>query len=193
MPEGNSPLQVVVGLRNPGAEYEGTRHNIGYQALVELADRQGLRLKRGPLRVRCQVARSPQVILAAPMTYMNESGRAVGSLLSYFKALPTDLLVLHDDIDLALGRLRLQVGGGSGGHNGIKSLERALSGGEFSRLKIGVGRPPGSRQAADHVLARFTPGEREEAVALVEDAAEVAELWLTDRPRAQEQAAHRGR
>ncbi|HKX74575.1 MAG TPA: aminoacyl-tRNA hydrolase [Acidimicrobiia bacterium] len=186
-------MQVVVGLRNPGTEYEGTRHNIGYDALLELADRLELRLKRGPLRVRCQVARSAEVILAAPLTFMNESGRAVGSLLSYFKALPADLLVLHDDIDLGFGRLRLQVGGGSGGHNGIKSLERALSGREFSRLKIGVGRPVGSREATDHVLGRFTPREKEEAAGLAADAAAVAELWLTDRARAQENAAHRGR
>lgn len=186
-------MQVVVGLRNPGPDYQGTRHNIGYQALAALTERLGVQLKRGPLRVRCQVAKTGDSILAAPMTYMNESGRAVAALLSYFKAAPADLLVMHDDIDLSFGRLRLQVGGGSGGHNGIRSLERALGDRAFSRLKIGVGRPPGSREPADHVLSRFSAGEMAGAEALAGDAAEVAELWLTDRPRAQERAAHRGR
>jgi PTH1 family peptidyl-tRNA hydrolase len=122
---------------------------------------------------------------------MNESGRSVQALLAYFKGEPDDLLVLHDDIDLEFGRLRLQVGGGSGGHNGIKSLERHLGTRDFSRLKIGVGRPPGSREAAEHVLARFSSQEREEADLLVADAAEVAGLWLRDRARAQESAARR--
>jgi len=184
-------VQVVVGLRNPGSDYEGTRHNIGYEALTAFASRLGTNLKRGPLRVRSQVGRAGDTVLATPLTYMNESGRAVKSLLSYFKANPVDLLILHDDIDLEFGRLRLQVGGGSGGHNGIKSLELHLGRRDFSRLKIGLGRPPGSREASDHVLARFSSREREEADLLVGDAADVVELWLSDRPRAQEKAAHR--
>ncbi len=186
-------MQVVVGLRNPGSEYEGTRHNIGYEALLILAEGLGMRLKRGPLRVRCHLARQGDVIVAAPLTFMNESGHAVQALLGYFKAAPFDLLVLHDDIDLEFGRLRLQVGGGSGGHNGIKSLERAFGGPDFSRLKIGVGRPTGSREAVDHVLSRFAVAEREPAAALAADAAAVAQLWITDRLRAQEKAAHRRR
>jgi PTH1 family peptidyl-tRNA hydrolase len=184
-------LRIVVGLRNPGSEYEGTRHNLGYEALTALAKRREAKLKRGPLRVRADVAKSGDLILASPLTFMNDSGRAVRALLSYFKAAPTELLVLHDDIDLAFGRLRLQVGGSSGGHNGIKSLEQHLATKDFSRLKIGVGRPPGSREAADHVLARLSKAERQEADLLVEDAADVAELWLADPARAQEKAAHR--
>lgn len=184
-------MQVVVGLRNPGSEYEGTRHNLGYEVVLALAEKLDGSWKRGPLRVRAHVAKAGDHILATPLTYMNESGRSVQALLSYFKADPQDLLVLHDDIDLEFGRLRLQVNGGSGGHNGIKSLERHLSSRDFSRLKIGVGRPPGSREAADHVLTRFTNKERAEADLLVADAAEVAELWLDDRARAQEKAAHR--
>jgi PTH1 family peptidyl-tRNA hydrolase len=184
-------LRIVVGLRNPGSEYEGTRHNLGYEALTALAQRRETKLKRGPLRVRADVAKSGDLILASPLTFMNDSGRAVRALLSYYKAAPTELLVLHDDIDLAFGRLRLQVGGGSGGHNGIKSLEQHLATKDFSRLKIGVGRPPGSREAADHVLARLSKAERQEADLLVEDAADVGELWLADPARAQEKAAHR--
>lgn len=184
-------MRIVVGLRNPGSEYEGTRHNLGHEVLASLAQRREAKLKRGPLRVRADIAKLGDLILASPLTFMNDSGRAVRALLTYFKVSPNDLLVLHDDIDLAFGRLRLQVNGGSGGHNGIKSLERHLSSNDFSRLKIGVGRPPGSREAADHVLARLSRTERKAADLLVADAADVAELWLVDPERAQEKAAHR--
>ena len=184
-------MRIVVGLRNPGSEYEGTRHNLGYECLTALAQRRESKLKRGPLRVRADVAKLGDLVLASPLTFMNDSGRAVRALVAYFKASPSDLLVLHDDIDLAFGRLRLQVGGGSGGHNGIKSLEQHLATKDFSRLKIGVGRPPGSRGAADHVLARLSKAERKEADLLVDDAADVVEMWLVDQARAQEQAAHR--
>lgn len=184
-------MRIVVGLRNPGSEYEGTRHNLGYEVLTSLIERRKAKLKRGPLRVRADVAKLGDLILASPLTFMNDSGRAVRALLAYFKASPDDLLVLHDDIDLDFGRLRLQVGGGSGGHNGIKSLEQHLATKDFSRLKIGVGRPPGSREAADHVLARLSRAERKEADLLVVDAADVVEMWLVDRARAQEKAAHR--
>jgi PTH1 family peptidyl-tRNA hydrolase len=184
-------LRIVVGLRNQGSDYEGTRHNLGYEALAALARRREAKLKRGPLRVRADVAKLGDLVLASPLTFMNDSGRAVRALLAYFKASPGDLLVLHDDIDLAFGRLRLQVGGGSGGHKGIKSLEQHLATKDFSRLKIGVGRPPGSREAADHVLARLSKAERKEADLLVEDAADVVEMWLVDQARAQEKAAHR--
>jgi PTH1 family peptidyl-tRNA hydrolase len=186
-------VPVICGLRNPGAQYQGTRHNIGYEVIRALASRHQAHLKRGPLRVRAEIARlvQPEVLLMAPMTFMNESGRAVRAVLSYYKIEASDLLVVHDDIDLDFGRLRIQVGGGSGGNNGIRSVEAHLGHRDFSRLKIGVGRPPGSKQAAGHVLANFSKAEREEAVLLVEDAADVVERWLVDRARAQEMAAHR--
>jgi PTH1 family peptidyl-tRNA hydrolase len=126
-------------------------------------------------------------------TFMNETGAAVRSALDYYKLSPDDLLVVHDDIDLPFGRLRVQVGGGSGGHNGVRSIERALGTKEFSRLKTGVGRPPGSQDPADFVLRRFSKKERPEVDLMVEDAADVVERWLGDRARAQELAAHRGR
>jgi PTH1 family peptidyl-tRNA hydrolase len=127
------------------------------------------------------------------MTYMNESGRAVRSLLDYFRLAPEDILVIHDDIDLPFGRLRLQVGGGSGGHNGLRSIESALGTKEFSRLKLGVGRPPGPMDPADFVLRPFTRAERPEVDLMIEDAADVVELWPSDPTRAQELAARRGR
>jgi PTH1 family peptidyl-tRNA hydrolase len=124
---------------------------------------------------------------------MNESGRVVRSVLDYWKVATVDLLVVHDDIDLAFGRLRLQVAGGTGGHNGVRSVERSLGTRDFSRLKLGVGRPPGSVTPADHVLRPFTKEERPEVGLLVDDAADVVEEWVQDRARAQEMAAHRGR
>lgn len=131
-----------------------------------------------------------RVVLAKPIRFMNESGEAVRALVDYFKS--DRLLVVHDDIDLALGRLRLQVGGGSGGHNGVKAIIAVLGAG-FPRLKVGVGRPPGSQDPADFVLERFSKSERSEVDLLVPDGAEVVERWLTDPARAQELAAHRGR
>jgi PTH1 family peptidyl-tRNA hydrolase len=122
---------------------------------------------------------------------MNDSGRAVGSLRSYYKVDSEDMLVLHDDIDLAFGRLRLQKAGGSGGHNGIRSLEQHLGTKDFWRLKLGVGRPPGKQDPAQHVLKRFTKGERAEVDLMVEDGADVVMRWLEDPARAQELAAHR--
>jgi len=122
---------------------------------------------------------------------MNDSGRAVGSLRSYYKVDSEDLLVLHDDIDLAFGRLRLQKAGGSGGHNGIRSLEQHLGTKDFWRLKLGVGRPPGNQDPAQHVLKRFSKDERSEVDLMVEDASDVVERWLEDPARAQELAAHR--
>lgn len=171
----------------------GTRHNLGFEVVAALARRLNQRLKRGPLRVRSEVARvsGRNLILTAPLTFMNDSGRSVAGVLAYYKV-PTDqLLVIHDDIDLAFGRLRLQVGGGSGGNNGIRSIEAHLGHREFSRLKLGVGRPPGTREAAEHVLRPFAKAERVEAELLIEDAADVAERWLEDPVRAQEMAAHR--
>lgn len=134
-----------------------------------------------------------RVLYFAPNTYMNESGGAVKAAMAYYKVASGDLLVIHDDIDLAFGRLRIQVAGGSGGHNGIRSVEESLGTKEFSRLKIGVGRPPGSMDPADFVLRQFSKGERSDVEVLMEDAADVAEQWLGNRDRAQEKAAHRGR
>ncbi|MEE9533026.1 MAG: aminoacyl-tRNA hydrolase [Acidimicrobiia bacterium] len=190
-------MQVVVGLRNPGADYERSRHNVGFDVLARVVDRADQSFGRAPSRVRGMVAQSrvgeDRVLYFAPNTYMNESGGAVKAVMAYYKVASGDLLVIHDDIDLAFGRLRIQVAGGSGGHNGIRSVEESLGTKEFSRLKIGVGRPPGSMDPADFVLRQFSKGERSEVEVLKEDAADVAEQWLGNRDRAQEEAAHRGR
>lgn len=188
-------MKLIVGLRNPGSDYEGTRHNVGAEVLLVLARRHGAKFKRGPLRVRCELADlrigDQRALLVAPMSYMNESGGPVKAALAYHKTELADMLAIHDDIDLEFGRLRLQVGGGTGGHNGIKSMERSLGTREFSRLKMGVGRPPGRQDPAQYVLERFPKAQREEVDLQVEDAADVVEQWLADPRRAQETAARR--
>ena len=193
----NSPVLVVVGLRNPGADYEGTRHNLGYELVEHVLERSGESFGRAPARLRAMVAQvghgPNRVLFVAPNTFMNDSGSAVHAALSYYKADARDLLVVHDDIDLPFGRLRLQVAGGSGGNNGVRSIESALGTKEFSRLKVGVGRPPGSLNPADFVLRIFTKSERPEVDLMVDDGADVVELWSTDRARAQQLAAIRGR
>lgn len=188
-------MRVVVGLRNPGADYVGTRHNVGAEIVERVVDRSGVSPGKAPSRVSGAIAQTGvgdgRTLFLLPYVFMNDSGRAVRSTLDYYKVQPGDLLVVHDDIDLPFGRLRLQVAGGSGGHNGIRSVESALGTKEFSRLKVGVGRPPGSQDPADYVLRTFSNSERPAVDVMVEDAADVVERWLDDRERAQEMAALR--
>ena len=193
----SNQVHMVVGLRNPGTDYDGTRHNAGHEVVARAAARHDVRFGRAPSRVRCEVAQfgagDSRVLFVVPSTFMNESGSAVRSAVSYFGIDLSRMLVVHDDIDLAFGRLRLQVNGGSGGHNGIRSLEKALGTPDFSRLKLGVGRPPGSMDPADFVLRPFSKAERGEVDVIIEEAADVVDQWLTDPARAQEMAAVRGR
>lgn len=191
----SSPGHALIGLRNPGQKYDGTRHNVGYEVVLRIAGQLGSPLGRPPRRVGAEISRAvvggSKVLLVAPTVFMNESGRAVSSALSYFKVASAETLLIHDDIDLAFGRLRVQEAGGSGGHNGIRSVERCLGGPGFWRLKVGVGRPPGLMDPADYVLGPFARSEMKEVEMMVADAAEVATLWLTDRERAKEQASLR--
>ena len=193
----NSPVRVVVGLRNPGPDYHGTRHNVGYEVVERVLGRAGETLGKAPSRLRVLAAQvgvaRDRVLYLAPNTFVNESGGPVRAALDYYGVETGSMLVIHDDIDLAFGRLRVQVAGGSGGHNGIRSVEKSLGTKDFTRLKVGVGRPPGSMDPANFVLRPFTKLERPEVDLIVEDAADVVELWLSDRDRAQELAAHRGR
>lgn len=193
----NNPVRVVVGLRNPGPDYDGTRHNVGAEVVQLVVERSGESPGRAPSRISGMITQvgvgADRSLFLLPYTYMNQSGDPVRATLDYFKVVPGDLLVVHDDIDLPFGRLRLQVAGGSGGHNGIRSVERALGTKEFSRLKVGVGRPPGSQEPSTYVLHQFSKQERPEVDLMVNDAADVVERWLDDRMRAQEMAAHRGR
>lgn len=190
-------MRVVVGLRNPGADYENTRHNVGYEVVLRVLADLGESLGRAPRRLRGMEAQwgsgEERTLFFVPNSFMNESGGPVKAALDYYGIGLEDLLVAHDDIDLPFGRLRLQVNGGSGGHNGIRSLEKSLGSNQFSRLKVGVGRPPGEMDPADYVLSRFSRREASEVEAMISDAAAVVELWLTDREKAVELAARRGR
>ena len=185
-------MRIIVGLRNPGREYASTRHNVGAEAVASLAESHQASWRRRPLRSRSETAGvrvgGQRVLLGLPLRMMNVSGGPVGYLVKYNRAAVEDLLVVHDDIDLPFGRLRVRSGGGAGGHNGIKSVVKALGSDGFWRLKIGVGRPPSGMDPADYVLKRFRSAERSTIAQAVEMAAEVAELWIQD-PRAARQSA----
>jgi len=188
-------MKVVVGLRNPESAYTGTRHNIGSEVVEALAERHHTAIKRGPLRVRADVANivvgSHKAILALPRVNMNISGPPIRSVLQYYKVDETDLLVIHDDMDLPYAKLRLHEGRGAGGHNGVKSVMQSVGSREFWRLKIGVGRPPGRMDPAAFVLKRFSKDERDEMNILVQDAADVVETFLADSEQAIQQAGQR--
>jgi PTH1 family peptidyl-tRNA hydrolase len=175
---------VIVGLRNPGADYAGTRHNLGAEVVAALAGRHDFNLSRGPLRVRAEMGQGTigevPAALVLPLPYMNDSGPVVAGALRWYHLGPERLLVVHDDIDLPFGKLRIAAGRGSGGHNGVRSVMRSLGDAEFTRLKLGVGRPPGRMDPATFVLRRFDPAERPEVDLLVDDAADVVETALMD-------------
>ena len=165
---------IVVGLGNPGRRYKGTRHNVGQEAVHHLAARLGVRLQDdGWARTGKGRVEGAALFLAIPETYMNASGQAVKDLLRRRRRGPADLLVVHDDMDLSLGHLRLRPGNGPGGHNGVRSIIEDLGTGMFPRLRIGIGRPPAGVDPTAFVLDRFTPEERhtiDEAVAVAADA-----------------------
>ena len=176
-------MKLIVGLGNPGAKYSGTRHNIGFAVLDEIARRRGLTFESAPTdaliaRSRAGGDDQPAVMLGKPLTFMNDSGRAVGALLRYFKIAPGDLLVIVDEVQLPLARLRARPRGSAGGHNGLKSLIEHL-GSEFSRLRVGVGRGDARRDLADHVLARFDKEETAEVERMTTRAADAAEMFVT--------------
>ena len=166
---------VAVGLANPESEYGGTRHNIGADAVRVLAARLGCSLGANK-RVRCATAevtdRGEKLVLAVPLSYMNESGGPVQALMSWFKVPTEHLIVLHDEIDLPTGVIRVKFGGGTAGHNGLRDVSRRLGTRDFFRVRIGVGRPPGRQDAADYVLRRFTTAEREVIDVAIEEAAD---------------------
>src|SRR4051794_8581926 len=178
---------LVVGLGNPGAEYAGTRHNVGADTVALLAARHGGALKRSKERALTGEVRigAKRVALAFPQTYYNESGTAVLLLVRRHGIVDTrQLVVVHDELDLEPGRLKVKVGGGLAGNNGLKSIKAHLHSDDFVRVRIGVGKPPGRQQGADHVLRRPGKAERAELDAMIETAADAVELILSDGPEA---------
>jgi PTH1 family peptidyl-tRNA hydrolase len=154
---------LVIGLGNHGGGYANTRHNVGWMALDELTKRGrfGKERREGPARVTEGSVDGFELVLARPQTYMNLSGRAAVHLVDRFGVAPADVIVVHDDLDLPLGRLRLRRNGSPGGQKGVKSLADSLRFKDFIRVRIGIGRPPEEMDPTDYVLRRFTPDERE--------------------------------
>jgi len=175
-------LWLVVGLGNPGPEYSGNRHNVGFGVVEALASRMGGRFKSHKARADVIEGRlaGQRVVLAKPRSYMNESGGPVSALRDFFKVPLDRLVVVHDELDLPYAGLRLKLGGGDNGHNGLKSLRRSLGSGDFNRVRFGIGRPPGRMDAAAFVLRDFSAAERKELDVLVEHAAEAIEALVVD-------------
>ncbi len=180
-------MKAIVGLGNPGAKYQGTRHNVGFAVVDDVAGRAGVAFASAPVNALVARWRDPAgatTLLVKPLTYMNESGHAVAGLLHYYKIALVDVLVIVDEAQLPLGKLRARARGSAGGHNGLKSLIAHL-GEEFSRLRVGIGRGAeegdgrARRDLADHVLSRFDAAEQEEAEQMVSRAADAVETFIT--------------
>ena len=169
---------LVVGLGNPGSTYAGNRHNVGQMVLATLAHRTptGFRNHRG----NAAVAASGPAILAMPNTFMNASGAPVAALLRFYGLEPERLIVVHDELDIPFDSLRLKHGGGHGGHNGLRDIIAAIGTGDFTRVRVGIGRPPGRQDAADFVLRDFNADERQVLPVLLSDAADAAELVIAE-------------
>ena len=157
-------MKLVVGLGNPGAEYDDTRHNVGFMAVDHIANE--LRIKFKEKIANSAVAtgqfRGEKVVLVKPLGYMNLSGKSVAMLMGHFSTRPSDLTVLHDDLDIQLGKVKIKKNGGSAGHNGIGSIIEEIGTGDFRRLRIGIGRPPEGGDVSGYVLSPFT--EEEESI-----------------------------
>ncbi len=169
-------MKAIVGLGNPGREYAGTRHNIGFDVLDEVARRWHVQLRPWKSVADVAVVSTRGVVLVEPQTYMNLSGDAVSRIAAFHKLEPADVLVVVDEVQLPLGRLRVRRNGSAGGHNGLKSIIQHI-GAEFPRLRVGVGRGDPSWDLADHVLSKFGREEREAVADLVSRAADAVELF----------------
>jgi len=182
---------LVIGLGNPDDEYAGTRHNAGAMVVARLAERAGAKLKRS--RNRAQVAEirdgDERVVLARPTSYVNESGGPASLLARWYKTPPERIIVVHDEIDLAAGKLQIRRGGGTAGHNGVKDIVKALGSPEFLRVRIGVGRPPGRQDPADYVLEPVPKRQAEDFAVLLERAAD-ATMDLVHLPLERAQDRH---
>jgi PTH1 family peptidyl-tRNA hydrolase len=176
-------LKLLVGLGNPGRDYAGHRHNLGFVVVERLASRLGIALAQEKFEARFGQGdvEGHRILLLEPQTYMNGSGAAVAAAVRFYKVGLKDLLVVHDELDLPFGRLQLKRGGGTGGHNGLESIVERLGEEGFARLRVGIGKPPGpnaKERVVGHVLHDFSAEERAELPALIDRAAEMAESWL---------------
>ncbi|MDZ5078710.1 aminoacyl-tRNA hydrolase [Nesterenkonia sp. HG001] len=180
-----SDTWLIAGLGNPGSRYRHTRHNIGHMVLDELVDRMDAKYTRTKVGAQVVAARlglgGPKVVLAVSEGYMNTSGKPIRGLIDYFDVDPARLVVVHDEVDLDFGRIKLKRGGSEGGHNGLKSITQHLRGDrDYIRVRVGVSRPPGRMETADYVLQKFSPDQADELPQLVQRAADAVELIITE-------------
>lgn len=177
---------LVVGLGNPGPRYELTRHNVGQLVLDVLAERARAKFRAHPrgradvIETRLGTPPGTRAVLARPRSYMNTSGSPVASLSTYYKVPPERIVLLYDEMDLPFGTLRLKLGGGDNGHNGVRSVRASLDTGEFHRMRFGLGRPPGRQDPADYVLSDFSSTERKELPYFLDRAADAVECLVVD-------------
>ncbi|WP_297082499.1 aminoacyl-tRNA hydrolase [uncultured Demequina sp.] len=184
---------LVIGLGNPGDDYAATRHNVGQMVLEELATRGGGALSiHKKTRTRAATVRlaAQPVVLGAPMSFMNVSGGPVSSLAKYHSVDPAAVIVIHDELDIPFGDVRLKRGGGSGGHNGLKDVTKALGTPDYVRVRVGIGRPPGRMEPAAFVLKPFGSTERAELPFLIDTAADAVEAVLADGLESAQQRFH---
>jgi PTH1 family peptidyl-tRNA hydrolase len=171
-------MVLVLGLGNPGRRYDATRHNAGFRVVDRLAERRSLSFDKN--QFGALVTSTDRMILAKPQGYMNLSGQAAASLRGFYKVADSDIVVVHDEVDLPFGEVRVKIGGGTAGHNGVKDVAEKLGTRDFVRVRFGVGRPPEGWETADYVLSPFTGEETAEVPALVDRAADAVEHIVTD-------------
>lgn len=185
---------LIVGLGNPGAQYQGNRHNVGQMVLDELAGRIGGSFKTHKTRAQVLEGRlgigGPRVVLAKPMSYMNLSGGPVAALASFYGIEPDHVVAVHDEIDIPFNTVKLKSGGGEGGHNGLRDMSKALSTKDYLRVRVGVGRPPGRMETADYVLRDFGTAERKELPFLLDEAADAVDVLVREGLTAAQQKFH---
>jgi len=175
-------VKIIVGLGNPGVHYQWTRHNVGFRVVDQLSEVQRIPICFRRFKAHYGIGRihSQDVVLVKPLTFMNLSGEAVRKIANTFSVEKEDLIVVHDDLDLALGRLRVKRKGGDGGHQGVRSIIEAMGGNTFLRLKVGIGRPPRGVDPADYVLSSFVEEDELEIRSTLSKAAETVEVILSE-------------
>ena len=185
---------LIIGLGNPGAQYQGNRHNVGQMVLDELAARMGAGFKSHKARAQVLEGRlgigGPRVVLAKPMSYMNVSGGPTAALANFYGITPDHVVAVHDEIDIPFNTVKLKTGGGEGGHNGLRDISKALATKDYLRVRVGVGRPPGRMETADYVLRDFGTAELKELPFLLDEAADAVEILLRDGLTAAQQKFH---
>jgi len=179
-PDAAESRWLIVGLGNPGAQYAANRHNVGFRVADLLAERAGTRFKRDRSRALVATARLDRtaVVLAKPVTFMNLSGGPVVALRRFYKIPPERIIVVHDELDIPFGSVRLKLGGGDNGHNGLRSVTAALGTREYHRIRVGIGRPPGRMDAANFVLLDFAAAERADLPEILGRSADAAEALI---------------